>query len=305
MNKRDRRALLTYIGFVAPGLLIYLVIMAYPVIWSVFLSLSNYNPIQKGSEMKLIGLLQYKKMFSNPDFLHAVKNNMIVVAISAFGQIPIGFSLAYILYRKLVKGGKFFQAMVFFPNFLSMIVVGTLFQKMFVADGPIARIIQFVSGNPDAQFELMLDKSTVMIPIGMVLIWMYTGFFMIIFLANLQKINVSMIEAAKIDGASEPQIFIRIIVPLLSGAILVATILAIAGSLNGFALIYSMTQKGVTRYNALVLPVFMYETAFNEVSNPTRFAYGAAIANTIVLISVSLILVSRFIHKKLDVSEEG
>ncbi len=165
-------------------------------------------------------------------------------------------------------------------------------------------LLQLLSGDPTRQFTLMLDPSTVMIPIGFALIWMYTGFYMVIFLANLQKINDSMIEAAKIDGASELQIFMQVIVPLLSGTILVSTVLAIAGSLRGFDLIFALTAQGLTRMNAEVLPIFMYRTAFQDYSNPMRFAYGSAISNAIVVISIGLILFSNFLGKKFSPGEE-
>lgn len=303
MNLRERRALGIYLAFILPGVLLYLLVVAYPVIYSVALSLSDFNP-NRGGEWNFVGLLQFKTMLSDPNFYHALKNNMIVVAVSVFGQIPIGFILAYILYRRMVKGGDFFQIMVFLPHFLSTIVIGTMWKRMFQADGPVSRLIQIFSGDPTAQFDLMLHADTVMYPIGFALIWMYTGLYMIIFLANLQKINDSLIEAAKIDGATEPQIFLKVIVPILSGTILVSAVLAIAGSLKGFDLIFALTTQGLQRNNAMVLPIFMYQTAFQNYSNPMRYAYGSAISNAIVLISVALIMGSNFISRKLGVGEE-
>lgn len=296
--------ILTYIGFVGPALLIYLFIIAYPIVYSVWLSFTDFNPTVRGGAWNFIGFLQYNTMFTDPLFWHAFKNNMIVVAVSVFGQIPIGFILAYILFRKQIRSRSFFQSMVFLPQFLSTIVIGILFKRLFQADGPIAVLIQTLSHNPAAQFDLMIKPETVMIPIGFALIWMYTGFYMLIFLANLQKIDDSMIEAAQIDGASEPQIFVKIMVPVLSTAILIAVILAIAGSLRGFELIFGMTTRGITRRNAMVLPIFMYQTAFEDYRNPMRFAYGSAISNAIVLISVTLILLSNFIANRLGVGEE-
>lgn len=304
MNKRDRSALLVYVGFIFPGLVIYLFIVAFPILYSVFLSFSDFNP-NKGGVWNFVGLMQYKTMINDPSFWHALKNNMIVVAVSVFGQIPIGFVLAFILYRQLVGARHFFQSMVFLPQFLSTIVIGIMWRRLFQADGPVSMLLQMISGDPTRQFTLMLDPSTVMIPIGFALIWMYTGFYMIIFLANLQKINDSMIEAAKIDGASELQIFMQVIVPLLSGTILVSTVLAIAGSLRGFDLIFALTAQGLTRMNAEVLPIFMYRTAFQDYSNPMRFAYGSAISNAIVVISIGLILLSNFLGKKFSPGEEN
>ena len=302
MNARDKRKFITYLGFVLPGLLLYILIVAYPIIYSIGLSFTDYNP-NSGKHWNFVGLLQYKTMLSNPNFWHALKNNMIVVAVSAFGQIPLGFALAYILYRKLVKGQTFFQSMVFLPQFLSPLVIGILFKRLVGADGPVSRLLQIITHEPSKQFTLMLHQETVMIPIAFALLWMYTGFYMIIFLANLQKIDSNIIEAARIDGAREYQIFGRVIVPILSGTILVSTILAIAGSLKGFDLIFALTTQGLQRNNAMVLPIFMYQTAFQDYTNPMRFAFGSAISNAIVFISVILIMISNYIGKKFNAGE--
>jgi raffinose/stachyose/melibiose transport system permease protein len=304
MKKRNIKALLIYIGFIAPGLVIYLFIITYPIFYSVWLSFTDFNPA-RGGAVNLVGLLHYIRMFKDPLFWHSLKNNMVVVGVSVFGQIPIGFILAYILFRKTVRAQHFFQSMVFLPQFLSTIVVGLLWRRLFTADGPISRLIQIMTGNPAAQFDLQLKVETAMYPVGVALIWMYTGLYMMIFLANLQKIEDSMIEAAQIDGASEIQIFLKVIVPILSGTVLISTILAIAGSLRGFELIFGLTTMGLTRRNAMVLPIYMYTTAFQEYTNPMRFAYAAAISNAIVLISVILIFVSNFVANRLHAGEES
>lgn len=303
MNSRNGRNVPAYLGMVAPGLVIFLFIVAYPVLYSLWLSFTNFNP-NRGGAWQFIGVSLFAKMLKDPYFWHAFKNNIIVVLVSVFGQIPIGFALAYILYRKKVRAQGFFQSMVFLPQFLSTIVIGILWKRLFQADGPVSRLIQIVSGDPRAQFDLMLHAETVMYPIGFALIWMYTGFYMVIFLANLQKIDSGMIEAAQIDGATEFQIFKKVIVPLLSGTVLVSTILAIAGSLRGFDLIFAITTQGLQRNNAMVLPIYMYQTAFQDYTNDLRFAYGAAISNAIVVISVALILLSNVVGKKLNAGEE-
>ena len=300
--------------FIIPGLLIYLFIIAYPICYSVFLSFSDYNPnIDKAPNF--VGLSNYVKVLTMnkgfvdatnnvPEFWHAFKNNMIVVLVSVFGQIPIGFILAFILYRRLVKADKFFQSMVFLPQFLSTIVIGIMWRMLFMVDGPVSRMLQSIKKDPSIQFSMMMDPNKCMIPIGIALIWMYTGFYMIIFLANLQKINDSMFEAAKIDGASEAQIFFRITIPLLAGSILTSCILAIAGSLKGFSLIFALAPEGKQRINSEVLPIFMYRTAFNNAKDPMRFAYGATISNIVVLISILLIMFSNWVGKKLGTDEE-
>ena len=95
-----------------------------------------------------------------------------------------------------------------------------------------------------------------------------------------------------------------LVVPLLSGTVLVLTTLAIAGSLRGFDLIFAMTTQGLQRMNAEVLPILMYRKAFQDYSNDMRFAYGSAISNVIVLISVALILLSNYVGRRLHAGEE-
>lgn len=314
MKKSDSKELFTFLGFIAPGLLIYLFIIAYPICYSIFLSFTNYNP-NMTSKTKFMGLDNYIKVLTMnkgivnpssdiPEFWYALKNNMIVVLVSVFGQIPIGFILAFILYRKQVKGAGFFQSMVFLPQFLSTVVIGIMWRMLFMVDGPVARIMQAISGDPSKQFDLMMNPNKAMIPIGIALVWMYTGFYMIIFLANLQKINDSIFEAAKIDGASEFQMFWRITIPLLAGAILTSCILAIAGSLKGFALIFALAPEGRQRINAEVLPIYMYRISFNNAKDPMRYAYGATVSNIVVVISVILIMFSNWVGKKLGTDEE-
>jgi len=284
---------------IAPALVVFLIIVAFPIVWSVGLGFTDYN-ILKPQETSFIGFEHYRYMFSDPLFWQAFWNNMVVVGVSVFGQIPIGFILAYILYRKMVKGTAFFQSMVFLPNFLSAIVVGVLWKRIFSSPGPAESLLRAITGNTKAMITWGLDPSTAMIPIGMVLIWMYTGLYMVIFLANLQKIDAELIEAAQIDGASEPRIFMQLIVPMLSGVILVNAILAISGSLKGFDLIWAMTGGGPAN-NTIILPIYMYKFAFT--AGAAQYGFGSAISNTMVAISLILIAFSNWVGRVVSSKE--
>ena len=147
--------MLIYLAMAAPALIIYLFIVTYPVFYSLWLSFTDFNP-NRGGNWNWMGFYQYRTMLEDPNFWHALKNNLIVAAVSVFGQIPIGFILAYLLYRSFVKAANFFQTVVFLPRFLSTIVIGTMWKRLFQADGPVSVIIQTLSGNPSAQFDLML-----------------------------------------------------------------------------------------------------------------------------------------------------
>ena len=273
----------SYALFVIPGLCIYLFVTAFPTILAVGISLTNYNggPIFSSRDFKFTGLRSYTLIFSDPYFYIALKNNMLVVLVSVFGQIPLGFIIAYILSRKMVKGMDFFQTVVYLPNVISPIIIGILFKAFFLSRDSLAMDIMMFF-NPNAEMSISRYPMT---PVLIVLLWMYTGSYVIIFLANLQRIDTTIIESAKMDGAGEWQIFTRILLPALSGVIVICAILAISGSLKIFDLLLVMTQGGPAS-QTMVLALYMYNKAFRSGVN---FSIANAISTIMAVISFAMI----------------
>jgi raffinose/stachyose/melibiose transport system permease protein len=144
-------------------------------------------------------------------------------------------------------------------------------------------------------FPSFLAKPDVaMLPVLFVVLWCWTGMYLILFLANMQKIDVQIIEAARIDGASEGQVMTRVVLPALSGVIVNAAILCIAGSLNSFALVFAMTRGGPARVTQL-LSIYMYDNAF---AGAPDYPLANAIAVSIVLLSLLLIAVTKLVEKR-------
>jgi raffinose/stachyose/melibiose transport system permease protein len=291
-SKKEQRT--AYILLVIPAVIIYFSVMAFPTIFSVVLSLTNYNGgrIFGNAGVKFVGLNSYVRIFTDPNgyFYLALKNNMLIVGMSLFGQIPLGFALAYILSRKLVRGTDFFQTMIYLPNVISPVIIGILFKSFYLnQDSVYMELVKFF--NPAAEFAL---NNYPMIPVLVVMLWMYTGMYVIIFLANLQRIDVSIIEAAKIDGATEAQALLHIILPSLSGVIVTSAILAISGSLKSFDLLFVMTQGGPANRTS-VLSLYMYMMAFRGAPN---YPLANAISTVMVIISFILIGITRGVEKR-------
>lgn len=285
-----------YMAFVLPALSVYLAIIAFPIISSVGLSFTDFN-IYKNLAI-WTGLTNYIKIFKDPVFWFSMRNNLIVIFVSVFGQIPLGFGLAYLIYRKLVKRSGFFQAMVFLPTVISTIIIGILWSKMFSPIGVVPKIIQSITNNPNYSMTIMNSKQLAMIPIGFVLLWVYTGTYLIIFLANLQNIDPNIIEAAQIDGATDGQIFIKIIVPQLYGVIVLTSILAISGSLKSFDLLFAMTGGGPAYYTNL-LALYMYQKSFIFYD----YGVGSAVSTVMVFLSIILVTLIRFVRRKVETME--
>ena len=295
LSKAEERT--TYIMFVAPALLIYLFVMAFPTIFSVGLSLTNYSggKIFGNPNVKFNGFKAYANIFSDQYFYMSLKNNIYIVFISVFGQIPLGFFIAYILNRGMIKGGSFFQTMIYLPHVISAVIIGVLFKVFFLSSNSVWLEIRRVF-DPAAQF---VPGKNPMLPVLIVILWMYTGTYMLIFLANLQKIDVSVIEASKIDGATEMQTLRYIILPALSGVIVTASILAISGSLRSFDLIWVMTLGGPV-HRTSVLAIYMYEKAFRGAPN---YPVANSISTVMVIISFTLIGFTRAAERRFGSGE--
>jgi ABC-type sugar transport system permease subunit len=366
-KRRDTEASKAYWSMVLPAFIIYLLVMGFPIVLSVVLSLSDYNggKMFGGQAWHIAGLQQYAKVIADPYFWSALKNNVYIVLISVFGQLPLGFVFAYIIYRKIVKWPEFWQGILYVPNIISVIVVGILWQTIFSPYGPLAELINainrsdFISklsslftgpsgftandslvqrildlagpaGVANAHFEnaakelkdMLLQfgptqhqdlinsvanlfaptwtadflsiPDVAMLPILFVILWIYTGLYLIMFLANMQKIDTQVIESAKIDGANEGQVMRFIIIPAMSGVVVNSAILAISGSLASFALVFAMTGGGPARVTN-ILSIYMYESAFRGAPN---FPLANAIALIMVIISFALIGVTKIIERR-------
>ena len=356
---------LAYWTMVLPALILYLLVLGFPIVVSVILSLSNYNggKMFGGEPWHIVGFQQYQRLIKDPYFWAALKNNTYIVLVSVFGQLPLGFIFAYLIYRKVVRFGEFWQAVLYMPAIISVIVIGIMWSIIFSPSGVIAEIINRANANalyhkisqtfdaaggfnisddlvkrliqisgpvasqtfsnpvgdlksmlltytPDQLGSLKHDlvnllgtkwtptfltkPNAAMLPILFVVLWCWTGMYMILFLANMQKIDSGVIEAARIDGATEGQIMGRIVLPSLSGVIVNSTILAIAGSLNSFALIFAMTGGGPARVTEL-LSIYQYNAAFVGAPN---YPLANAIALVIVILSMILIVATKLTESR-------
>jgi raffinose/stachyose/melibiose transport system permease protein len=289
---------LSYLILVLPALLLYLFVMAFPTAFSVVLSLTNYRggKVFGNPNFGFKGVGAYIEVFKDHFFYIALRNNIWIVLISVFGQIPLGFFLAYILSRGLIKNTDFFQTMIYLPNVISTVIIGILFSRFFLTSNSVWLELRQMF-DPTAEF---IPTKNAMLPVLAVMLWLYTGFYVIIFLANLQKIDVSIIEATKIDGASEMQTLRYVILPALSGVIVTSAILAISGSLKSFDLIFVMTQGGPARRTS-VLSLYMYDKAFRGAPN---YPVANAISTIMIIISFLLIGVTQALEKRFASTED-
>ncbi|MDD3058774.1 MAG: sugar ABC transporter permease, partial [Sphaerochaeta sp.] len=198
LNKRS-----SYYVLLLPALLIYLAIIIFPIFMSLGLSFTEWRRFRMTG---FIGLGNYVDILSDPVFHRSLWNNIQIMLISVLGQIPLGILLAYLLHRKWVKGTKFFEFMIFLPITISSVVIALLWNRVFSPVGIYTTFVRMITSNPDYVVRIFESEKFAMLPVLVVLLWQHTSLYMVIFLANLQRIPSSVFEAAVIDGAKETTI---------------------------------------------------------------------------------------------------
>lgn len=288
MPRLSKRA--SYYTLLLPAFIIYIAVIIFPIFMSLGLSFTEWKRFKMTG---FIGLNNYREILADAVFRQAMWNNIQIMLISVLGQIPLGILLAYLLHRKWVKGDKFFEFMIFLPITISSVVIALLWNRIFSPVGIYTTFVRIITKNPDYVVRIFESEKFAMIPILVVLLWQHTSLYMVIFLANLQRIPNSIFEAALIDGAKESTIIFKIVIPALSNVIFTSSVLAISGSLKSFDLVYAMTAGGPVTYT-YVMALYLYLQTFTF----HNYGKGSAVSIIIVLLSVGLISLVRGIYAK-------
>ena len=284
--------------FVTPALLIVSVFILLPLFMSLFNSLFNWNQLLRGT---FTGLGNFKKLFFtfpyNERFFNALKHNGIWFCCTMLIQNSLGLLFGYVLSRKIAGHGAF-KRIFFIPVLFSIVAVGFLWGMYLKSDGLVNSFLNLLDLS-SLRRAWLGDESTATFAIIATNIWRWVGFPSLVFLAAIDSIDQSCIEAAYIDGVSETGLFWKIIFPLIIPSITVITVLTVIGSLNVFEQIYTMTDLGGgPNYSTDTIGTLFYRTAFGSVDtgNP-EIGIGSTIAVIIYIMTFCISLVSVAIGK--------
>ena len=275
--------------FVLPALLGVIIFIIIPVFCSFGLSFMKWDLL---NPVEFVGLTNYIDIFSDQLFYKILLNTIVfAVSTSVFGVI-IPLVLASILNRKL-RGSEFFKTAYFLPFITPMIVIGVVWEWIFDPN------IGILNNLLNLHINWLYDTSFAMPALIIVSVWKLIGYNMIIFLSALSSVNMSLFEAAKIDGANSFQTFKNVTVPILSPTIFFVVIITTISSFQVFDLIYLMTQGGpFDSTNVLVYAI--YNNAF-EYFNVGK---ASAIAYVLFVIILVLTLIQWNLRKKIVYNEE-
>ncbi|MCI0532374.1 MAG: sugar ABC transporter permease [candidate division Zixibacteria bacterium] len=272
--------------FLLPWIITLAVFWAYPVLYSLFLSFSNYGVLDP--QIQFIGLANYSHLFSDPDFWVALKNTSYFVV----GTIPfttiLALLVAILVNQKMPLRGLF-RAGFFIPSVTSMVVIALVFTNLYARDGYLTLLVSIL-GLPAPEQGFLFSTSTALPSIMLMDVWVSFGYYMLLYLAALQGIPNELYESAEIAGAGRWQKFRFITLPYLRPMTLLIILINTIRSFQIFVEVFVMTKGGPLN-STLTVVYDVYELGFN------RFQMGYASAVAYVLFFI--ILIFAFLQMKL------
>jgi len=278
VSPRTQNKLVIFL-FLLPAFILFFVFLAYPILQSVYYSFFDWAGF--GPAEDFVALDNFRRILTDEIFHKAIINGIIIVGMSLLIQLPFSLALAMMVGRDL-PGRAFFRTIFFMPYVFSEVITAIMWSSIMNPDPSRGFLNAVWTLIPGAEPILWLaEPGIVLTSIFIVLTWKFFGFHLLLYMAGLQNIPREIEEAAIIDGASRPQLFFRIILPLLSSTIRTSVYLSVLGSLQQFALIWLMTKGGPVNASE-VMSTYMYRYGF------VRFdlGYGSAVAIVMLLISL-------------------
>lgn len=277
--------------FILPALLLILFIVFLPIVLNLYNSFFRWNSFEAGKTF--VGFEYYVRLFKDPVFFTALKNNSLYAIISLICQVGGGIIIAAILEDKLIRRFQpFFRTVFFIPSVISIAVVGLMWQLIYNPEIGLVNGVLNAIGQSEWAHSWLGDSKTAIYAVVAVSQWQYTGYMTMLFLIAMQKIPMEYYEAAMIDGASKINSFFHITLPQIKDMILVGSVITVIGAFKVFDEVYVMTFGGPGR-STEVLGTMLYRSAFRN----DEMGYASTIGTIIFIITLTLSLIQMKLGK--------
>jgi raffinose/stachyose/melibiose transport system permease protein len=272
--------------YMLPALVPFLIFWIFPVLQLFYYSFTNFNGIDMN--YKYVGFSNYLRILNDGTMGNSIRNTLIYTLFVVIITNLLSMAVALLLNEKIFAKG-FFRTAIFLPALFSAIVVGFIWSYIYMPqNGLVAQLITNMGGD-GAGFNILGNYKTALYGIAAVEIWKSFGTTMIIYLAGLQTVDESLIEAAEIDGCTKPQTTRYIKLPLISATITINVVLSVIGGLKAFDYAFIMTNGGPGRStNTLMFSV--YRLAFNEQMMGRSSALSVVAFFCITLVTILLLI---------------
>jgi ABC-type sugar transport system permease subunit len=288
---RLRRHARAYV-FLVPSVTILVVFVGYPIVSSLWMSLHNWSFF--ATVQPYVGLANYRELWHDSRFWGDLRNTAIYTGVVVPLQVGVGLALAVALQRNTLIN-KFFRSVYFFPVISSLATMGIVWKFLLDPSIGIITHAMVAVGLPDIDF---LQSTAWALPsVILVGVWKSVGFSMVIFLAALQDVPESLLEAATLDGAGPWARFRRVVLPMLRPSMLFASVIASITSMQLFDSVYVMTGGGPI-FHTETLVTYIYLEAF-DYANP---GYAAALSWVLFLLilAISMLQLRLFRYREVN-----
>ena len=281
---------------VLPAVILTLMFTIWPTVQALYLSFTNATSL--GLNNKFVALDNYIYMFHDKSFIQALINTAKLMAVVPVITIFCSLVLAFVLNQCKLKEMVLYRTLFYFPNIVSLTVVGIIWSFVFHPNVGIVNKILGAVGLESLQRSWLGDSKTALWCIAFTLLWQAAGYYMVMHIAAMDGISPEIYESATLDGASAWRKLISITMPLMKDIIGITFVLALSGTINlSFVLSQVMTGGGPNGASSVLLQ-YMYTQGFVN----GNFGYAMAITVFTLAISVALSMLSR---KLTDASEGG
>lgn len=275
-RRPDRRALAPYL-FIAPFFLLFAVFGLFPLLFSIYLSLHQWNPAEGLHTMQWVGVENYLFALSDPWFHDSLYNTLWFALVAGVPQHLVALPLAFFIHQRVRRGRNLLVGAYFVPYITSSVAIALIFSTLYSRDYGLinaalaeATRIPFL-GSPLAALQAaglpdwLGDAEFTKPAVAFVIFWRFLGWNLVLYLSALQVIDKDLYEAATLDGAGSWQQFRHITLPLLKPMMFFAVTLTIIGSLQLFEEPFILVdlEKGVSQ-SVMTTAIFMYRLAFSD-----------------------------------------
>lgn len=266
--------------YIAPAFIVLLLILVFPLGYSFWLSFHKWTLRDFVNGVPWVGLKNYISLFSNPDFLHALKVTFIFVICALTLEFVFGMVLALLLNRDL-KGKGIIRSMILLPMMCTNVVIGLTWRLLLNYNfGIVNYYLTQINLTP---VEWLSNPTMAMVSVIMVDVWNTTSFVTLMLLAGLQSLPEEPFEAAKMDGATKWQTFVYVTLPLLRQSILVTLLWRLIDAFRIFDVVYLLTAGGPAHATEMV-SIYVYNYGFKS------FNLGYASAASFIMITIMIVM---------------
>ena len=283
-------------AFLLPTLIFYVLFQGWPIISSIHYSLLDWSGMTSNADF--VGLENYKLLLHDTQFWNAFVNSFKYAVFYVPLQMIVSLLLAYVLNNKSLRGSTLYRTLFFIPVITTTSIVGIVMVFIWSVQGPVNGML-LSSGLLARAINFLGTKKWAFATVILIGIWKDCGTYMIYWLAGLQSVSNDVLEAARVDGASERRTFFSIVLPLIKPVGGVIAVLCFINALKVFDIIKTMTEGGPF-YSTDVIATYVYRMAFSSDMGMPRLGYASAAATAFGAVVIILGLVLNTVKDRLS-----